>query len=258
MAGRDQPNVTVVSDLRQAAGEFSFKVSGMLGEHRVRFWGDIPEHPLGPPPEPALAAVLGPAMSVGGELSLPRQLSPQLRRALPDLQGVLGWIAAECPGVSVSLQPVSILAPQGQIGAPRSESADVGVFFSGGVDSWLTVLANPDITDLIYVHGFDISLDAPEVSATVERHLADAAERCGKRLRIVRTDVRDLLDPSSPGRSHTVPRLRRSPCFSPPPADASLSGLPPPTPTWRCAGHTRCTITSGAPSSAASNTTGPT
>jgi hypothetical protein len=195
VSGGNRPDATVVSDLRQGDGELSFLVSGPLGEHPVRFWGDIPENSAGPPVEPALAAVLLAAMTTGGELSLPGPLSPRLRRALPDLQAVLEWIAAECPAPNPPLRPVSIQSPPGQIEAPSTAPSGVGVFFSGGVDSWLTLLANPDVTDLIYVHGFDIPIDEPEVSATVERRLADAAERCGKRLRVVRTDLRTLLDP---------------------------------------------------------------
>jgi len=74
--GIEQQARSAVTDLAQANGELSFTFSGPLGEHRLRFWGDIPEHPAGPPLEAALAVALLPAMSVGGALSLPGPLSP--------------------------------------------------------------------------------------------------------------------------------------------------------------------------------------
>ena len=42
--------------------------------------------------------------------------------------------------------------------APRARRpvGRVAAFFSGGVDSWATVLDNPDMTDLIFVRGLDL------------------------------------------------------------------------------------------------------
>lgn len=71
-----------VDDLQWRAGEVSFTVDGPLGEQRVRFWGDVPTQPR-PPVEAALAATLLPAMTAGGELSLPGPLSPQVLRRFP-------------------------------------------------------------------------------------------------------------------------------------------------------------------------------
>src|SRR4029079_16507426 len=81
---------------------------------------------------------------------------------------------------------------------PRPGSRGVAAFFSGGVDSWSTVLVHPDVTDLIYVHGFDIPIDQPEVSANVERRLEPVAEQLGKRFHVVRTDMRQLVDDAAP------------------------------------------------------------
>ncbi len=186
-------STTVVSDLDQAKGEFSFTISGPLGEDRVRFWGDIPDNTGKPLFEAALAVALLPAMAVGGRLSIPGPLSPQLLRALPDVQAVLEHLAMESPLMDRRLQPVDV-SNTDDADRPLDPAAGIGTFFSGGIDSWQTLLANPDITDLIYVHGFDIAIDQPQASATVESRLADTARRRGKPLRIVRTDLRRLLD----------------------------------------------------------------
>jgi hypothetical protein len=191
-------NATVVTDIRQEKGEYSFAVRGPSGEHRVRFWGDISEDPFAPRSEPALAVALLPAMAAGGKLSIPGPLSPQLLRALPDVQAVLEVIETESSLMTPPLQAVDLSIASTD--APESASAGaagVGAFFSGGVDSWLTVLDNPDITDLTYVQGFDVPIGQPEASGRIESRLARAAARQGKRFRVVRTDLRDLVDISA-------------------------------------------------------------
>jgi O-methyltransferase len=197
---RANPRTTVGDPVRRA-GEVSFSVAGPFGEHRVRFWGDVPaSQALGV--ESALASALLPAMTIGGELSLPGRLSPQLRRALPNLQAVLASLAVASRMTDDSLSTVEVTTPGASASPePQPDPAPrrgVGAFFSCGVDSWSTLLSNPDVTDLIYIHGFDILLDQPQASATVERQLAKIAEGRGMRLHVVRTNLRDLLDPNVP------------------------------------------------------------
>lgn len=199
---------TTVSDPVQRGGEVSFAVAGPFGEHQVRFWGDVPAgQTLGV--ESALASALLPAMTIGGELSLPGPLSPQLRRAVPSLQAVLASLALGSRMTDDPLSTVEVTTPVASTGPEPQPDPEarrgVGAFFSCGVDSWSTLLSNPDVTDLIYIHGFtdliyihgfDIPLDQPQASATVERQLAKIAAARGMRLHVVRTNLRELLDPN--------------------------------------------------------------
>jgi hypothetical protein len=183
-----------VRDLVQPPGEYAFTVAAPSGEHRVRFWGDLPG---GAGIEPALAVALIPAMAAGRTLELPSDPAPQLTRALPDIQGFLAHTAAVWSGDERALSGVDVVVtkPDDAAGdAPGRSAQGVAAFFSGGVDSWSTVLSHPDITDLIYVHGFDIPIDQAEVSSNVERRLQPVAEQLGKRFHIVRTDMRRLVD----------------------------------------------------------------
>lgn len=196
MAMTESAPATAVHDLAQEPGEFRFTLAAPTGESEIRFWGDVPASPV-PPAEVALAAALVPAMEVGGHLSLPASISPQLRRALPDVQAVLTSIAEHCDAVDRAFKTVEVTAPDPQLTSEVSDMArGVGAFFSGGVDSWSTLLSNPEVTDLIYVHGYDIPLDQADVSADVERRLAAAAKAEGKRLHVVRTNLRTRLDSS--------------------------------------------------------------
>lgn len=83
---------------------------------------------------------------------------------------------------------------------PRPEGTRVASFFSGGVDSFFTVLrhmadqgtpATCNIDDLILVHGFDIPLANEAAFLTVETSLVQAAQHLGKRLVVVATNLRD-------------------------------------------------------------------
>ncbi len=82
--------------------------------------------------------------------------------------------------------------------APKTATGRVGAFFTGGVDSFYTFLEKKDeITDLIYVHGFDIKLDNTELRERVSSEIRAIAEHYGKKLiemesNLKRTLTRDL------------------------------------------------------------------
>jgi hypothetical protein len=191
---------TEIRELVHREGEYSFLLAEPGRERRVRFWGDVPA-PATPQVEPALATALLVAMANREALSLPGPVSPQLVRALPDIQAVLRTIGEECSLIENSIEPIEV-RPGAATAVDEAQSPDaqrprgVGAFFSGGVDSWAALLSDPDITDLIYVHGFDIPLEQNAASVSVERLLGATAERLGKRLRVVRTNMRTVVDAS--------------------------------------------------------------
>ncbi len=94
---------------------------------------------------------------------------------------------------------VAIEAPQAAgAGAALAGPADergVGLFFSGGVDSFYSLLKHRDeITHLIYVRGFDTLLARPDLLARNVRALRQAAAELGKPLIEVETNLRIVLD----------------------------------------------------------------
>lgn len=77
-------------------------------------------------------------------------------------------------------------------------ASGVGCFFSGGVDSFHSVLANRDrITHLIFVEGFDIPLDRTELLEKARSALRSAAADLDLPLVIVRTNVKQFADKNS-------------------------------------------------------------
>lgn len=75
-------------------------------------------------------------------------------------------------------------------------------FFSGGVDSFYTLLKNKNsqhadserISHLIFVHGFDISLEETELFGSILTRIENVCNSHGKKLLVVATNVRRLIE----------------------------------------------------------------
>lgn len=132
----------------------------------------------------AIAFTLLPMMHAGRPVSWPG-LSPRLAATLPAIQSIYRAFVPELAGIPVAT-PDTIV--------PRSDDR-VGMFLSGGIDS-LHVLATrmSEVTDVVLVHGFDITWTEDATFVAVRAHATDIARRFGKRLTVVRTNLRDMSD----------------------------------------------------------------
>jgi GT2 family glycosyltransferase len=182
-----------VANLKAAPGELSFEAR--IGRQTQQVWFRS-ETPVVPSADAALATCLMPAMRSGGTLELSEPVSPRLLRTQREFQAVqrawsLDWEFGDPP-----LREVEVVAPT-RVPQPATPGR-VAAFFSGGVDSWSTVLANPDVTDLIFVRGIDLmpKLAHPAGRADrVEARLGEAAAELGLPLHVVETNLRELSDP---------------------------------------------------------------
>jgi hypothetical protein len=134
--------------------------------------------------DPWLVVALLPAMGAGMDLELSRPVSARLLQNLPTIQAIFNtWDA--------TYQKVKVTAPA------RSEPIYGGkrktaCFFSGGIDSFYTVLRHQAEIDVL------IHLDNPwagaEGRARMNGKIKEAAHRLGKELIIVKSNFRGLLD----------------------------------------------------------------
>lgn len=84
--------------------------------------------------------------------------------------------------------PLEGLEARPDAGPPRPEG---GQCFSGGVDSFFTLLHSPHRRDvLVALHGFDVALDDERRMAAFERSLRAVAAAGGRRAVVLRTSVR--------------------------------------------------------------------
>jgi hypothetical protein len=114
------------------------------------------------------------------------------------LENLKGLIAVWCDWYPQYLPP-AIRAPVAPLALDAPPNPKSAAFFSGGVDSWFTVLRHaPEresaaigrVEELITVHGFDIPLDAPDEFAKLHAALAQGAQALGRKLTVVRTNLR--------------------------------------------------------------------
>lgn len=182
-----------ISNFRSAPGELSFTALIDGESHDLWIRG---ETAVAPPADAALAAGLMPAMRSGGTLTIEEPVSSRLLRTQREYQSIQAAWSLDWDLGQVPLCEVEVQAP------PRAPShggsGRVAAFFSGGVDSWATVLANPDVTDLIFVHGLDLVPGSPHhavLGEEVEGRLRGAATELGLEFHVVETNLRELSDP---------------------------------------------------------------
>ena len=191
--------VNSLSDLVLSPGLLEFDAQIGPKSHRLWIKGEGGEAgAVTPHADSALALGLVPAMTEGGVLRVEGEVSPRVLRMQREFQGIerawsLGWNSGAPP-----LEEVAVEAGMRTIPAPDRNDR-VAAFFSGGVDSWATLLSEPEITDLIFVKGVDIlpSLTPLHVGLgeRVEAALGEVAAEMGKRLHVVEVNIREFSEP---------------------------------------------------------------
>jgi hypothetical protein len=183
-----------IANLERMPGELSLEAR--IGGRTQQVWMRT-ETPVTPPADAALAACLMPAMHLGGTLELTDPVSPRVLRTQREFQAIQrAWSLDQRFGER-PLEEVEVLAPTQVPPQPRRRGR-VAAFFSGGADSWSTILENPEITDLIFVRGIDILPNLAHqdgLADEVEARLRAAARALDLPLHVVETNVRELSDP---------------------------------------------------------------
>lgn len=179
-----------VSEVRAVPGELSFDVE-IAGVTRT-VWLRT-DAPVTPTADAALAASLMPAMRAGGTLAIDASISRRLLRTQAEYQAIQRIWSHDWLFGLPALAEVDVEAPATTAGEPDG-GRGVATFFSGGVDSWATVLANPEVTHLVFVRGMDIALDATDLGDEVEARLRVAAREIDLPLYVVETNLREFSD----------------------------------------------------------------
>ncbi len=156
-------------------------------------------------PDAGFAAALPVAMGLASTLDAPDGVSARLLEASGSIQRLLAaW--------DRGLQAVEVRsgAETGSAGEAAEEPTRGGkeavrgteegqrgtaAFFTGGVDSFYTVLTRShEIDALVYVHGFDLPLEEEQKGELVSASLRDVARELGLPLIEIETDLRAVSD----------------------------------------------------------------
>jgi hypothetical protein len=168
---------------RRQAVEFELRGAGTSSRRFIRASEPILEASS----EAFIACSLVPAMASGVGVELEGPASARLVSALPTLVEILTAWNTQLTRVSFpSLIPVA---------KQRSSPGRVGAFFSGGVDSLHTFLEHRDeVTDLIFVHGFDIPLENVDLLRQAAGSVEAVASEFGVGVVHVETNLKPFMN----------------------------------------------------------------
>jgi hypothetical protein len=146
---------------------------------------------LSPIFDPFAAALLVPAMKKGEDLIINGVISKTLYEGM---QSIIKIMAAW----DIDLHPIKIKV-QGLI-ERHNYPSKVGVFFSGGVDSFYSYLTHKDegvdsVSELIVVNGFDIDLRNKDLWQSTQQNMLAIGQEESKRIILVETNLRRTIEP---------------------------------------------------------------
>jgi hypothetical protein len=170
---------TLAPHAELSARELTLRLELNGDEIRTRF---SCEQGIGCASDSLAALTLLPAMRAGSPLELPEPVSPMLLSTMPRIQDIYhAWDRDRFERVAVRA---------GTRREERERASGVGCLFSGGLDSFYTLLEHrEEVTHLIFADGYDIPLQDTarrERAVNVARRVAD---ELGKTLIEVHTDL---------------------------------------------------------------------
>jgi hypothetical protein len=163
------------------------------GWRSEKLWFDVPQNSAHTDNQTGnhwLLAFLPPAFERGETLRIELPVDAQLLENTQKLQAIwTGWFPERKP-VEVQVKTTSAATS-----AARPHKGKTGLFFTGGVDSFFSLLhfdavSSGKIDDLIYVWGFDIPLSNPAAFEGKMTSLKQVAELLGKNVITVITNLR--------------------------------------------------------------------
>lgn len=139
-----------------------------------------------------VAALLFPAMRMGSNLRVEGIVSEKLLVGLQEFMAITHQWWPELTPIDIETDSVKIVSHQSQ---------STGLFFSGGVDSFYTLLKNEGLEDsaahkiqhLIFIRGFDIDLEDEELWTKALQTVQATAKEMNKQLITVSTNYRRVL-----------------------------------------------------------------
>jgi hypothetical protein len=117
--------------------------------------------------------------------------------------------------------PIEISCDSAGLAVETIEAPHTGLFFSGGVDSFHSLLSSEEkIDDLVYVHGFDCALADQTRLEDARKHLSQIVAGTGHRLILLKTNLREhplirgiewikIYGGALASAAYTVPGIRR-------------------------------------------------
>jgi len=183
--------MTANSSNAEPGSRVTFEITDGEARHQVYFSSS--GAPLSLRPELEFVTSILPCMKKGRAYRAPQPLDPRLLDSFEQMQDLyLAWV----PGLTrLPAKAFEAAEPRARVNGPRANTGRVAAFFSGGVDSFYTLMKRrEEITDLIFVHGFDIRLEDEKLYRETLAMIEHIARETGKNLIRLETNIRPVLD----------------------------------------------------------------
>lgn len=137
-----------------------------------------------------VAGFLIPCMYRNENLYIDGRVSSRLLNSVEMIQSIMNnWFPSQLKKVTVTC------AQTYNNRLKKDDNSNVACFFSGGVDSWYSVLKHKEtISSLILIKGFDIRAENEQLWESAKQSIEDAAQALGKRAVTVETNLREYAD----------------------------------------------------------------
>lgn len=178
------PDMHIQLDRRDAHSvEFVFQ----QGEDHHEVYYRTRDVELAAIPEASVALALVSCLRKGWNLSIDAELSPRFLKGMQQIQEVYRrW--------DPSFHQVEIRHAGVRERLPESSAGRVGTFFSGGLDSFYTLLKHRDeITDLIFIHDFGVDVSERARRERWSRLIREIGSRFEKRVIEIETTDSSFL-----------------------------------------------------------------
>lgn len=138
--------------------------------------------------DPFLAGLLLPCMLEQEDLEIESPVSNSLLINILNVQDIMSnWYP--------ELKKIKIKSPVFYDDHINNNRDLIACFFSGGVDSLYTLCSHlKEVTYLILIHGFDISLDDEKLWNKTLQNTRTVAEEMGKKIITIQTNIREVAD----------------------------------------------------------------
>ena len=157
-----------------------------LGDRVIDTYFAGPDLVTEPGLETGLALALLPGMRLNRPIHVEGAVSTTFVRGARDFMTVMARHFPEFTPVEITSDAF--------LTAPSPKGGRIASFFSGGVDSFFTLIkGQQEITDVVFIHGFDMSIKALGRRAVVIDHIARAASEMGVRLIEVETNLTVII-----------------------------------------------------------------
>ena len=175
------------ADTEQREGESVLKLSAANGDRETSIYFRTRDAVLTLRNEALACLGLLPAMKTGRGLRIDGELSERFLDSLETVQDIYcSW--------EPSFRRVEIVGATARA-IPSRPGRGVGLFFTGGLDSFYTLLKHKDeITHLIFIHGIDFNLKDPVLRSQVSEMLNRVGTHFGVGVIEIEANLRDCSE----------------------------------------------------------------